>query len=717
MQARRMNWWVVVGCVLLAGSAVWDRQRALQLYLRLERQRESNEREKKVLERRAVEAERSVREQEHGVAALEEALAEQRRLYRRVRGVKTESHNVVAADVRREKGALPSWRTLTECSAYDLSCPLRFDFADYPLKLSADSPRMQLRDRFLSSNERRDAAARRERSLRVAERRSALWRWWDMVTESDASAMDVFLKSSSHKKKENVSSSFLSSSSSVVRNNNVLEWSLVEATAGIVEKKVAWTMSDSAYGREMLDDVVAMALKTLGAPEVVVVCLDRKTARACVARGYRCAFLRENSEELKAKVQKTKFLVSKWFVDNDFDFVFFEMDVWFLKEGFSYLFHDEKIDIFVASHQNNPTATNIGVYAVRANERTKLFFKNCLEEATLKPQKHDQLIFHNMISFHRLSISGKAAPGSDKWKDQPSVPYPKTPANFKFISPHVGVCSITPVPTELTLFIHTLGTSPLSNHHGKQIHAKELGAWYGSNSYYDGGNQKYIALDGHALNAISICEKEGYHSANYIKVRLAVLVGLARAFDRILILPKIIADYYLFYSWTFLDLQSLDKLCEYRETNFGLHKKNPFQSVARVSLEENNVVGVQKDDEEILWLEHDDQWTLWSTLLESLEDKELLLVNDAFLEGEFVRLVANCVSEDQCQEEHSKVAGLFHTVLRQLRFCGPTIDLKKHVSVTFQGFDCYGKGDSFEDIQSNKQKADRQKKLKRNNNL
>ena len=616
--------------------------------------------------------------------------------------------------VKKKKTVLESWRTMTECTAYDLLCPLHHTFSAYPLREVRDAVPLGTWAPFTKRQTKRSRPGTRLAHLmRGADRRSPGSFWWQEVTTSDAAAL-------AEADRRDLDGRFFPN----------LEASLKDATRGL--KFTAWTMSNAVYAEEMLDDVVAMSREVMKIHDIVIVTLDRLTARACVAKGLRCAMrsMEKNETALRAQVQHTKFLVSKWLVDHDVSFLFFEMDVWFVKPASAlpvardFLLKKEgSVDLAVAGHQNNPAATNIGVYAVRANDRTRVFFQNCVDEAEAQPEKHDQLVFHNMLSWHRMACAQKKPPGVDKWKDQPGVPIPETPITSLHIPPHIGVCSITPVPTDETVFIHTLGTSPLQEHHGKRIHAKELGIWHGSRQYFSGGRRKFLAYDGHPLNAISICEKDGYHVGNYVKVRLAFLIGLARATNRILILPKVIADYYLFFVWPFLDLQSIEGLCEWRETNFPSNKKawfnatHPFRTVAQISFR-SPLVGVHVDGQST-WLRDDvaepdsqSQWDLWAAVLDALEDRDLLLVNDAFLDGEFVRVVANCKDEAQCLEEHSKAASLFNSVYRRLKWCGTTINLKKHVAVSFQGFDCFGRGQSFDEF--HEERAREQQRNKKN---
>ena len=102
----------------------------------------------------------------------------------------------------------------------------------------------------------------------------------------------------------------------------------------------------------------------------------------------------------------------------------------------------EDLDVFVAAHQNNPTSTNIGVYAVRGTRAAAAFFADCVAEADAKPKAHDQLLFHNLLGYHRMALHGSPVPKQANWKDRPGTPKPAEPITSGFIAPHVGVSSI-----------------------------------------------------------------------------------------------------------------------------------------------------------------------------------------------------------------------------------------------------------------------------------
>ena len=136
--------------------------------------------------------------------------------------------------------------------------------------------------------------------------------------------------------------------------------------------------------------------------------------------------------------------------------------------------------------------------------------------------------------------------------------------------------STHPILTPAAVYVHTLGTGPLKDPHGKKMQAKELGVWHGRGAppgvapYYGprahDGRTRYVALDGPWHGALSLSEKVGYHNGNGLKRRVAFLVAVAAATGRALLLPRVIVDYNTYFLWPLLDLASAG--VAYRETNF-----------------------------------------------------------------------------------------------------------------------------------------------------
>ena len=315
----------------------------------------------------------------------------------------------------------------------------------------------------------------------------------------------------------------------------------------------------------------------------------------------------------------------------------------------------EDLDLYVAAHQNNPTSTNIGVYAARATDASREFFAGLLEEMRLKPNKHDQLLFHNLLTWHRMKPT---QPVAKEWRDAPKIPKPQNPAAWAFIDNHMGVASTHPIITQDTAFVHTLGNMPLDSQEGKKIQSKELGGWHGlgsppgTPSYYGpsahDGRTKYLALDGSPLNGISLCERDGYHNGRIAKARVAVLLALAAYTGRVLLLPRIVVDYHQYLLWTFLDLESVGYGVEWRETNFPSNPRSwkngthAFGSTARVSLQKHSVGTMTAAGPR--WAAFESTWPrrpgemadVMASALKPHGDAELLLVDLAFADGRFV---------------------------------------------------------------------------------
>ena len=425
------------------------------------------------------------------------------------------------------------------------------------------------------------------------------------------------------------------------------------------------------------------------------------------------------SNALVEVVQGAKFKASLWFVQHNYDFVFFEADVWFTKSVdvlWSAAHRDvvtyqesrraplEDLDLYVAAHQNNPTSTNIGVYAARATDASREFFSGLLEEMRLKPGKHDQLLFHNLLTWHRMKPS-QSVPGD--WGDAPKVPRPTNPAAWAFIDNHQGVASTHPIITQDTAFVHTLGNVPLDSQEGKKIQSKELGAWHGLGSppgdavllrcFGARRPHEYHELDGSPLNGISLCERDGYHNGRIAKARVAVLLALAAYTGRVLLLPRVVVDYHQYFLWTFLDLKSVGYGVEWRETNFPSNPRSwkngthAFGSSARVSLQKHAVGTMTAAGPR--WAAPPKGGALADLLAAALkphDGAELLLVDLAFADERFVSTLANCESEQAC--ERRGIPWELVQLYRKLRWCGQSIDLERLAAKSFQGWDCFGKG-------------------------
>ncbi|KAJ1452937.1 hypothetical protein M885DRAFT_525622 [Pelagophyceae sp. CCMP2097] len=689
----------------------------------------------------------------------------------------------------------PWWHVAADCSAYDVACPTnrRGRYAPYPLEslptdvgilpVLVDAAAFSAKAGSWTDDSvaKEDASRARLRNALASKQTAPLSTWWRAVTASDAAAISAAQRPQRASYMLNASAPWES------RIRAVLPAAESYDRSTFIKGCVAWTMTNKAYGEAMLHEVVDMASTTAGFEDrFFVVALDLETLRAAAAAGFRAVSApddvsrtaKNGNERLRHAVQHSKYFVSLWLVRNHVDFFFFEMDVWFVRPAQdivdalarSPIVQDRVLRIaestwphryergvvgplqmIVAAAQNRPTAANIGVFAAVASDATREFFEAWLAEALTRPSAHDQLLFHHLLTYSRMTADGKVAEG------KPRLQTPKKPVFHAFIPVFIGACSILPIPNEKTVFVHTLGNTPLKAQHGKMVHAKELAVWHGMGSpsvggsplatYYGAGahsGTRYVALDGPLGGSISLCDETGYHNVRFVKAKVALLVLVAAMTDRVVILPKVVIDYHAYFLWTLLDVESLVPLTiGWRETNFVANRRSwhnrthPWRSVAALNLE-REVVGIYRQDEagaeamEWFKLRRDKRSPSWqSTHLDELSaalnvagDAEVLLVNAAFISGEFVAALANCATfaemrGPQCKGRGmpSLLAAVYYklkwcvltfglqtgrrlsdrivgSALRDCARCGKDVNLKRHVSETFQGFDCFGVGDS-----------------------
>jgi len=183
------------------------------------------------------------------------------------------------------------------------------------------------------------------------------------------------------------------------------------------------------------------------------------------------------------------------------------------------------------------------------------------------------------------------------------------------------------------------------------------------------------------------------------------LAFLAAATGRVLVLPRLLVDYHVYFLWTFLDLKSLEPGVAWRETNFPSNLRSwknathPFSSTARVKLD-GKAVGLVADDGPARWARlakpppSTSLERVWASALAPTNDAELLLVDMPFADGTFVAALSNCDFEKSpttCARSQGVPDELLR-VFQRLKWCGDTVDLNKLAAKSFQGFDCYGKG-------------------------
>ena len=157
---------------------------------------------------------------------------------------------------------------------------------------------------------------------------------------------------------------------------------------------VAFTLLDIGYTKDMIHNVFAMAHNVVGFPDsFFMVAMDNVTIELCCHYGYPvlpCLF----SSGLEDQVKLTKFQVSRDLLKRRQDFLFFEMDIWFIRPILPFL-QKQIGDLLCSSHQNYPEGMNIGVYSAKANNATLEYFQHCLD-VTKTYQIHDQLLIQKL---------------------------------------------------------------------------------------------------------------------------------------------------------------------------------------------------------------------------------------------------------------------------------------------------------------------------------
>ncbi|KAL3926094.1 MAG: hypothetical protein SGBAC_013602 [Bacillariaceae sp.] len=102
-----------------------------------------------------------------------------------------------------------------------------------------------------------------------------------------------------------------------------------------------------------------------------------------------------------------------------------------------------------------------------------------------------------------------------------------------------------------------------------------MGVWIGSNGYYDSEDAKYLWVDGHIYNAVSMTMTHSgrhdwyhYHDMHVLRWTAACTIALANHTGRIWVMPKVVNNRGMNFLWSLLDLQSVEPFAEVRETTF-----------------------------------------------------------------------------------------------------------------------------------------------------
>lgn len=492
-----------------------------------------------------------------------------------------------------KKRIFPSWAVVTQCSLYHTDCPNHLEFDDYPFPLPPESQSQQDDESKGTVNE-----------------------WIEEFIEefdqrSDTSDNHLVGYEFPTKVDDATRQECINSTQSLS-----VEYQLDKILSKLVPLKdtynmIAFSMTDETYAKDMLHEVYEMNNDIVGFEGAFFfVAMDSFTANMACEFGYPVVAMPEN-DDLKKQVQSTKVFMSKMLVERGQAFLFYEMDVWFVRSPLRMLQqHMHEYDFLCSTHQWNPGELNIGFYAALANQGTVNYFKDSLDIIEKNPLAHDQKIMHVVADDNTATLEKRPLEDHNNcaWCGHESVSFPAVratnPIRVGRLDPHVVVSSVYPVPTEGTVAIHTLADAPLKGPFGKQIVAKELGVWYGwgeatsKAGYYhrEGAFRRYLLLEnGGTRGGQSFVQSKGYHDEGSFKQQIALLVTLAKATNRILVLPQVLGDFHAQPLWMYLDLQSIEALgIVYRETNFASNKKSwysgttPFASVTQMAVVESS---------------------------------------------------------------------------------------------------------------------------------
>jgi hypothetical protein len=491
-----------------------------------------------------------------------------------------------------KKSALPSWAVVTQCSIYHTDCPNHLEFEAYPFPLLPMPSKEDEQHIILSSTKTNEWIEEWKKQS-------------DKKSDGDLVGYEYPAKVDDSNRKECIISTQTLS----------IEDQLAKVLKHLVpledtHKMIAFSMTDETYAKDMLHEVYEMNNDIVGFKGAFFfVAMDLYTANMACDFGYPVVAMPKN-DDLKKQVQSTKVIISKLLVERGQSFLFYEMDVWFIRSPLPLLRQRmNDYDFLCSTHQWNPRELNIGFYAALANEGTINYFKDSLDIMEKNPLAHDQKIMHVVADDNTAILANRPVQDHNNcgWCGDMSVSFPAVkatnPIRVGLLDPHVVVSSLYPVPTEGTVALHTLADMPLKGPFGKQMVAKELGAWYGWGSsskagYYhrEGAYRRYLFLENSGTRGgQSFVQPQGYHNIQAFRRQIAVLATLAKMTNRILILPQVLGDFHAQPLWIYLDLESLEKNgTVYREANFAYNKKSwyshtkPFECVTQMAIVESS---------------------------------------------------------------------------------------------------------------------------------
>ncbi|CAJ1965179.1 unnamed protein product [Cylindrotheca closterium] len=407
-----------------------------------------------------------------------------------------------------------------------------------------------------------------------------------------------------------------------------------------MNERIVYTISDYSYAKDMIDDAFYMARVIMKLDYFFLVAMDKATIQLACDRGYPVMgwpqlpanmmpeYNSTDADSYKSTKKVADVALSKWLIaleilERQFPLFFFEMDVWFLKSPKS-LWKDQDVDVIFSGHADNPNYVNIGIYSVLPTPKAREYFEICIDLFKQRPKVHDQLIMMQILYWEMAAKKGEEI----KWrknmgniKDVWGLPPPEFP---KFPNGYVThgrfpiwaiVSGERPILSEQIVAIHVLCGKPLTAPHGKKQMAKEMGAWIGSNGYYDSADAKYLWVDGHIFNAISMTMTHSgrhdwyhYHDMQMLRWTIACTIALANHTGRIWVMPKVVNNRGLNFLWSILDMETVEPFVEVRETNFP---SNPQTWKTTQRYNPTSRIAISGDEKVTIQLYQ--QYNAWST--------------------------------------------------------------------------------------------------------
>ena len=327
---------------------------------------------------------------------------------------------------------LDDWRVVTDCNMYDFACPVHKKFRPYPFHNLRELQSHTHKHKLVMLDEDQDDIN---------------------ITSSLTLTLTLTLKGSEESKGyQNLKEPPMVSNEEKTRCLNVAhnqtlkeqiervrkQLNPIEIKLGMksgididreVENFVAFTITDENYANEMLHEVHQMNRKVVRFGDAhFFVGMDLFSVDLACSFGYPVVYFHQsdnenenenenedqakekekdnehehgqqdqaNEDNFKTLVQSSKLIISQMLVDMNQSFVFYEMDIWFLKSPIHMLQQEMNGDMLASSHQNNPFNMNIGFFAVRATNASMEYFKNCVDTLRRAPDAHDQVIMNKV---------------------------------------------------------------------------------------------------------------------------------------------------------------------------------------------------------------------------------------------------------------------------------------------------------------------------------